>query len=393
MPPYKSSTSEIKSLTGLRGFAALYVVTYHFFIGQAGSNPLTTFLTHGYLAVDLFFVLSGFVMALNYSHMFASGWSRASYLKFLGRRMARIYPLYLVATLAAFLFVVAGWLDYPVNHYPQSAPLGVALLLNISLVQDWGFVQSIDEPGWSISAEMAAYILFPALLIPTVFCKRSLACFCALVSAGILAALCSAPTPPIHMAGYHNPEFPLSIADPWFALPLIRCLPEFVLGILAFRLATSPFGRGMGSSRWICPVICLVTIGLMMHPKTDLAVVLLFPLIVVCLASGSPFPSRILASAPAQFLGRLSYSIYLTHYLFSAVLHWVHGSAHIAGLAHAQTYAAAIGLALTFGIAYLGYKTIEVPGRRWLRGIFEGDRKNRKAPNLADQSAQRGSSA
>jgi peptidoglycan/LPS O-acetylase OafA/YrhL len=57
---------EIRSLTGLRGVAVAYVVVHHFFLGLTFTNPFTTFLAHGYLAVDLFFVLSGFVMTLNY---------------------------------------------------------------------------------------------------------------------------------------------------------------------------------------------------------------------------------------------------------------------------------------------------------------------------------------
>jgi peptidoglycan/LPS O-acetylase OafA/YrhL len=178
----------IKSLTGLRGVAAVYVVAFHYSIGLPFSNPFTTFLAHGYLAVDLFFVLSGFVMALNYGHMFVSGWSAAAYRRFLGRRIARVYPLYLAGTIAACFLVLAGCLEAP-----RSAPIGLALALNVIMVQAWGFVESLDGPGWSISAEWAAYLLFPALLVPTLFGRPAIAWLSAFACAGVLAALCALP--------------------------------------------------------------------------------------------------------------------------------------------------------------------------------------------------------
>jgi peptidoglycan/LPS O-acetylase OafA/YrhL len=154
----------------------------------------------------------------------------------------------------------------------------------------------------------------------------------------------------------------------------LRCLPEFALGLLAYRLAATPFGLGVGSSRWIAPLVCLITFAALALPGTDLVVVTLFPLLLICLASGPHLPGRILASPPAQFAGTISYSIYLTHDLLTGLLNWIHQRVHSAGLAHAQTYAAATGIALTLPIAWLAYRIIEAPGRRWLRGRFEDER-------------------
>jgi peptidoglycan/LPS O-acetylase OafA/YrhL len=86
-------------LTGLRFFAALYVVLFHqettFAAGHHFSKPLLTFLGHGYLAVSLFFVLSGFVLTYNY----ADRWSETRFSKFLLSRFARIYPVYALTLL------------------------------------------------------------------------------------------------------------------------------------------------------------------------------------------------------------------------------------------------------------------------------------------------------
>jgi peptidoglycan/LPS O-acetylase OafA/YrhL len=358
------SIREIRALTGLRGVAAIYVVFLHFFMGVSRSNRALIILGHGYLAVDLFFILSGFVLALNYSYMFASGWSLATYIKFLGRRIARIYPLYVAGTLVGFCLVVAGWLEF--SH---SGFLGVALFENIIMIQIWGVAQSFDPPGWSISAEWAAYLLFPLLLVPTMFGKPALAWISALICAAALTAFAFLP-PALYGGEHYLGE--IGNFQPWHALPMLRCIPEFVFGILACRIATTPFGLTLAASRWIGPALCVAILGLMAIPSTDVAVVFLFPLLVLSVASGTNVPGRLLASTPAEFAGRLSYSIYLVHYLLVGVMHWVHGLAHASGLAHAQTYAAAVGLVLTFPISYLAYRFIEVPGRTWLRVLFEG---------------------
>ena len=87
-----NGVSEIRALTGLRGIASLYVVLFHYFQPLPLVGYLRTLLGHGYLAVDLFFVLSGFVMALNYGSRFAAGAHWPEYRLFLCRRFARVYP-------------------------------------------------------------------------------------------------------------------------------------------------------------------------------------------------------------------------------------------------------------------------------------------------------------
>ena len=290
----------------MRGIAAIYVVLFHSFSALPLSNFLTTFVSHGYLAVDLFFVLSGFVMAMTYGHRFASGWSRGAYLQFLGRRIARIYPLYLVATIVGFFLIVSGCLDAS-----KSPPLGITLVLNLIMIQAWGLAGSLDAPCWSISAEFAAYLIFPALLSPTVFCRGSSAWMSGIACAALVAGLCLLP------ASFHHGEYKLQAMldfhDVWLALPVFRCLPEFMLGMLAFRVAETPFGLKMGADRWVPLAVSLMTLAALATPRADLAAVLLFPILTICVASGRSIPVRVLSSAPASLLGSLSFSIYLIH--------------------------------------------------------------------------------
>jgi hypothetical protein len=99
---------EVRSLPGIRGIAASWVVLYHVHEADNFFSPLKMLLTHGYLAVDVFFVLSGFVMALSYGHFAVQGWTATNYGSFLLRRFARIYPLYLVMTCIIGLSIFAG---------------------------------------------------------------------------------------------------------------------------------------------------------------------------------------------------------------------------------------------------------------------------------------------
>ncbi len=353
---------EIRALTGLRGIAAIYVMVFHYVLGLPFSDPATTFVAHGYLGVDLFFVLSGFVMALNYGPPFETGWSARAYVRFLGRRIARIYPLYFAATVCGCVLVSLGYLG------SSHSSILATLVLNLLMVQSWGLGASFDAAAWSISAEWAAYLLFPAILVPCLFRRPLWAWLSAAFCVAVIAILCVLP----QSWGHKPTEATLiDLHVSRFALPVLRCLSEFTLGLLAFRLSATSSSLVLAQDRWVASALCLVIILLMTIPKSDLAVVLLFPVLVISLTSNRHLPGRILSSPGAELIDRLSYSIYLTHDLMGGLLSRVHGLAAGLGLRHGQSYAAAVGILLTFPASYLAYTMIEVPGRRWLRRVFE----------------------
>jgi peptidoglycan/LPS O-acetylase OafA/YrhL len=370
---------EIRSLTGIRGVAAVYVVVHHYLIGVAMTNPVTTFLAHGYLAVDLFFILSGFVMALNYAHLFAAGWSLSSYVKFLGRRVARVYPLYLVGTLCGFILVVLGWLE-PLHF---RSILG-NLFANIFMVQAWGYGPSFDGPAWSISSEWAAYLIFPLLLVPTLFKKPILSGLSAIFAIAILALLSTVPAHSLHNA---QPNAVLDLHDSWAAIPVLRCVVEFTLGLVAYRVANTPFVHRITRKSFVSIAVAVAALALLMIPRADLWFVLLMPLLIISLASGDHLPQKLLSSGPVEYLGLLSYSIYLVHDLLGGFIAALHHQANVHHLAHGQTFAAAICFVLTFPLAWLSFRFIENPGRRWLRYLFEkGSREPRGALDSGDQA-------
>lgn len=355
---------EIRSLTGIRGIASLYVVGFHYTLGLTFITAASTFVAHGYLAVDLFFVLSGFVMALTYTRMFEAGWSVRIHLRFLGRRLARVYPLYVVTTLVAAILTFYAILDLPTD-----TSVGVALGYNLVMAQSWGLTQSLNPPAWSISAEWAAYLLFPLLLMPCLLRSWTVAWVVAACCVVILAMLTQVTTAWEIRA---NPDAILDVSDPFLALPTLRCLAEFCLGLITFRAARSPIGAAVTRWRWTAALIAPVLLVLLFIPKADLAVVLLCPPLILALSGERQTLSRVLGCNPLEFLGRLSYSIYLIHYLMLPLVGWLHAWAGERQIAHAQTLGAGVALTLTFGLAFVAYWLIEVPARNWLRHVLEG---------------------
>ncbi len=358
-----AESREIKPLTGLRGVAALYVVAFHYLDGLTLSSPGKTFLAHGYLAVDLFFVLSGFVMALSYSHMFRTGFSLATYWKFLGRRLARVYPLYLAGTVLALFLILLRWLPNI-----RTGSLGITFMVNLLMIQAWGIGASLDSPGWSISTEWAAYLLFPLLLIPALYRRPSYAWLSGAIALAILGVLYGIPLSVAHKA---TADAVFNLSDPRLALPLWRCLSEFLLGILSFRIASDARGLFSASRGWISSLLVLTALAALAVPRADLFFVLLLPPLIAILSAGEHLPQRILSSKVAQVGGRLSYSIYLVHVLFIGALGFIHHQVAQFGLPHGQSYGAVVCIVLTLICSWLAHRYVEVPARRWLRRILK----------------------
>jgi peptidoglycan/LPS O-acetylase OafA/YrhL len=246
--------SEIRPLTGLRGIAACWVVIFHF-RGNEAEGYTGQIVKHGYLAVDIFFVLSGFVMARSYKHLFQKGFGSRHYVTFLIRRLARVWPLYAVVTLVYTLLYIGG---FGSSRIP-STRLPYLLPLNLGMVQAWGIGESIDRPAWSISTEFGAYLLFPLLAFLTVF-SRGIVVILVGVSAFLGLGLLAAFAQPRGLSG------PLDLAESSNTIwPLLRCLSEFSLGLITYRVALIPAARRLASTSaflWLQASIILILLTL-----------------------------------------------------------------------------------------------------------------------------------
>ncbi len=288
---------ELRGLTGLRGVAALLVVPLHATQISLSPDFPSVFVAHGYLWVDLFLVLSGFVLARTYERRPRGRSAMAAV--FLARRVARIWPLFALTTGGMVLARRAGLTWFP----DRLAERGWPLLANLLMVQAWVGQPSINVPGWSVSGEWACCLLF----LPLRRCVSARSAWPAaalvLVAAGTLALLAASPLPVRRGA--------LDLALPVTPLPVIRCMASFVLGMATWRAAGHARLRGVAALPGLDLALGAAIVLLMGWPHTDLAVVLLFPPLVLCLSCGTGPAARALASRPVHALGTISYSIYL----------------------------------------------------------------------------------
>jgi len=351
--------SEIKSLTGLRGVAAVLVLFYHAMSRGIGFQPLDRIIHHGYISVDLFFVLSGFVMALTYGSGVVRGAIWKHQLEFLGHRVARIFPLYAAVTLACFLVAQAGLL-----HPPGVDNLFHALLKNLLMIQAWGAGGTgLNNPGWSISAEWGAYLLFPALAGAALLSRRFVAIGITAASALVVVILAALPDSAYSIVR----SGPLNIAFGPTPAPLVRCLSEFTLGLLAWRLSRHPGVGGYTVRNPPSVVLVVAILVLFALPESDPLLVLLFPLLILSLCSDRPAIARFLGSDLIYRLGVWSYALYLVHEPILEAAPAVEAFMARHGIQPAHTLGHGLMVAVVFVVAPLAHRIVEVPGRRVLR--------------------------
>lgn len=344
----------LPALDGLRGVAAIGVMLFHFnlfFLPQAKLFELVPVLSRAYLAVDLFFLLSGFVMAHVYGHALASDW-RAHWMGFATARFARIYPLFALTTLA--MIAVVAMSGTPPAQVSFSAG---ALLFQPFLLQQWLPDLSWNYPAWSISTEAEAYLFFVFAAGPLLTGRHP----------RLLAACCVAVLAELSIANHGSLELHLGFHA------LLRTLAEFSLGVFLYRVhAREP----RQFRQWAALLALLLALfwGLAIetrHPRWAqdvLAVGALWCLIYYCVNAKGAL-ARLMNSRPSVTLGNWSYSIYLlhapTHYAvraaFAASGHPVSGL----GVPGARLLFLATTL-LVVGLSAVLYQGFEIPVRRVL---------------------------
>ncbi len=348
--PREQSIPQLDALTGIRGVAAWFVVFYHIRLSMVELLPagVIAALAKGYLAVDLFFMLSGFVMWLNYGERFRrEGLALAP--RFWWKRFARIWPLHvaLLAGLAGFaLALLATGRD--AGNYPFAE-----LPLHILLVQNWGFTDALswNHPAWSISTELAAYLLFPFLVIAVPWEKLRLVA----LSAGAVM-LCALLFLAFFLQGHE------ALGDAIASMGLLRCLVEFALGVLACRLWEALRNRrSTAFLLFVCGAALLVG-GIGAGWPETVFVPAAFLILLLALALDTGPVARLLASQPLRALGDASYSTYLVHFPLFIVfkLAFVDDSLQL-GWAGVAGFMALLALC-----SALLYRFWEKPAQRWL---------------------------
>ncbi|WP_109807710.1 acyltransferase family protein [Sphingosinithalassobacter portus] len=357
-----SSQSELRALTSVRGIAAILVVFYHIRLSIAGlPEAALDLFAKGYLAVDFFFLLSGFVIWLSYAPRLREG-GLAAIPRFLKRRIARIWPLHLFVlgcgVALALLLAATG------RHDAREFPFA-ELPLHILLIQNWGFTDALtwNDPSWSISAEMGAYLAFP--LFAMAIDWRRVPSW-AVVAAMVALALVLASILTFGGATTLGQDIP--------RFGLVRCLIEFAMGnatcALWLRWRDRPGIPAVGAGM----VAALCCIGWAAGLPEALAVPLAFAAALLALALTSGLRGNPLELGVLHWLGEISYAIYLGHFL----LWYAFKLAFVSDVSAVPPGLIALYLALVVASSAFLYRWVELPAQRRINA-FAPRRRDRPA--------------
>ena len=346
--PAATRKPKLEALTSIRGIAAWWVVLFHFdtYIQPYVPASIYRLISSGYLAVDLFFCLSGFVIFLNYGNLNVR--SPRELKAFYISRFAKIYPLHLV-TLGLYVMLVGAVLvthrDVPEGRYSTSS-----LVQNLLLVQDWGFSSDLtwNIPSWSISAEFATYLLFPVIIMAiNPFAKRPLLCL--LLISALLAIL-----------NLYYVPLNYNLGSSIEALGVLRCATQFSIGaVLALLFLTAPF------EHYLFRIGLLVAAALFLYVGLQTISSLMIPIAWALLVFGIALNDRnvpYLKQRWLVFIGEISYATYMIHYFIRDIFKFafVHAG-NVTPLYEVIAYLMAV---LAFSIPV--YLFVERPAQQYL---------------------------
>lgn len=374
---YADTKPHFVVLNGLRGVAALMVIWYHVFEAFA-TSPIDQRFNHGYLAVDFFFVLSGFVI----SYAYDDRWNRMSIKEFFKRRLIRLHPLVVIgAVIGVIAFMIQGGVQWDGTKVALSWVM-ISLLMTIFMipalpgsgaeVRGNGEIFPLNGPSWSLFFEYIANILY-ALFIRRLSTK-ALAFLVGATGAGLAYYSIAG------LSGYGNLGVGWSLLDNNLLGGSLRVMFSFSAGMLLSRTFKPAQIKG---AFWKASIAIIVLLSIPYVGNEDttwmngiydaVVVILIFPLLVFVGASDTSNRSQSKRNGSKKmyrFLGDISYPLYIIHYPFM-YLYYSWAWSHDPALTFAQTWH--IALLLFFGniaLAYIVMKFYDTPVRRWLTSKF-----------------------
>ena len=308
-------------LDGLRGVAALMVIWYHVFEGYAfaGGTTIDTF-NHGYLAVDFFFILSGFVIGYAYDDRWGKNFTMKDFIK---RRLIRLHPLVIMgAVVGAITFYIQGSVQWDGTHIGISMVM-LSLLCTIFFipampgvgyeVRGNGEMFPLNGPCWSLFFEYIGNILY-ALFIRRLSNK-------ALTIVVVLLGVALASFAIFNVSGYGNIGVGWTLDGVNFIGGLLRMLFPFSMGMLLSRNFKPMKLRG---AFWICTLVMIALFAVPYLEGTEsictngiyeaFCIIIAFPILLWIGASGTTTDKK--STQICKFLGDISYPIYVIHYPF-----------------------------------------------------------------------------
>jgi peptidoglycan/LPS O-acetylase OafA/YrhL len=372
---FSDTKKHYEILDGLRGVAAIIVVVFHLFETFSGGNHLKQIINHGYLAVDFFFVLSGFVIGYAYDDR----WGKMTLKGFFKRRLIRLHPMIIMGmTIGAigFYFSASPVVFPHISEVPVWKMLAVMLIgytllpVPTSLdIRGWGEMHPLNGPAWSLFFEYVANILY-ALFIRK-FSKKLLTLLVFVAGCALIHLAVTSPHGDV-IGGW-------SLEPHQFRIGLTRLMYPFFAGLLLSRICKP--GQIKNAFVWCS----LLVIAILSFPRVggsehlwingvfdSFSILFLFPAIVYMGASGE-IKGKVMSKI-CLFLGDISYPIYIIHYpliyIFTA---WVCDN-HVSMV---QAWPAGLlVLTASIAIAYGCLKLYDLPVRKWLTKQYLTNRQN-----------------
>ena len=370
---FSDSKPHYELLDGLRGVAALLVICYHIFEGFA-TSPLDQHFNHGYMAVDFFFILSGFVIGYAYDDR----WKTTLTLKgFFKRRLIRLHPMVIMgALLGAVSYCIQGSVNWDGTQVPFTMVL-IALLLNLFLlpvvpgtgadVRGNNEMYPLNGPSWSLFFEYIGNILY-ALFIRK-FSTRALTVLVIAAAAGLASFGIS------NLSGYGHLGVGWSMIDYNLLGGFLRLMFSFSVGLLMSRIFKPAKVKG---AFWICSAVLAVLFTVPHLGGADrlwinglyesVCAIMIFPALVWLGASGKTTDK--VTSTVCKFLGDISYPLYVVHYPLMYLFYWWLWSGE-EKIPFSQAWPVAVVVIIaSIILAYLCLRFYDIPLRKWLASRF-----------------------
>jgi peptidoglycan/LPS O-acetylase OafA/YrhL len=358
----------LSNLTPLRGIAALWVVVFHFseIVAKFVSTDRSLLLSKGYLMVDLFFIMSGFIICHVYQENFQSGFSGYNFRRFIVARFARVYPLHFITLLLSIAIFVPmfGW--DPLFDNPRAIPTNLLLIHSFGIHKLFNW----NVPSWSISAEWWAYMVFPLLAI-FIYRKKGMAVI--LLALFVVLAYLSIMfwIPRVNAFDPSSPH--RQNLDVTFDYGFLRGLAGFISGMILYKAYEIGLFRKIFQKDILAFIIITASILCMHFGWNDGFDIILFIAIVFAFALNNGRLHSMCNSRIAQYLGKISYSIYLMQ-MFPLIPLWT--GIKLPGLVYGKNSATTsfwigtgyclIYIVLVIAVASLTYFTIEKPCRKYI---------------------------
>ncbi|GAC1387260.1 MAG: acyltransferase [Ginsengibacter sp.] len=364
---FSDSKSHYKILDGLRGVAAIMVICMHTMEPFAGGDATKMYINHGYLAVDFFFMLSGFVIA----HAYDDRWNTMGIKDFFKRRLIRLHPMIIIGmTIGALCFYFsASTVVFPNVGTTPVWKLILTMLIGYTLlpvptsfdIRGWGEMHPLDGPAWTLFFEYIANIMYALVLRRT---SKAILTLLTLIAAGFLIQYCVGGSRGDLIGGW-------SITAEQLRIGFTRLCYPFLAGMLLSRVIKP---GNLNNTFVLCSLFLVIVLSIprvggnnvghfwMNGLYEALSIIVIFPAVVYLGASGSINNKRV--ANVCRFLGDISYPVYIIHYPFIYIYTaWIVDKHKTIG----QAWPVSLGL-LVFVVllSYMCLKLYDIPVRKWL---------------------------